>query len=257
MTKQKILIIEDESDILDNINILLESENYETLTAKNGLEGIQKAKQFAPDLIICDIMMPDADGYEVLREISKDEKTNFVPFIFLTAKVERSDLRKGMELGADDYIFKPFNSLELLQAIRTRLNKFQTIVARLSDKQDADKSSSGKKKMELNENIFISYHNSTIQIALKKIQCISAENQYTKIVLDDHRNYLIRKPLSEWEQILPEKYFIRIHRSTIINLQQISKIEKHPEGAYYVSLKNMQKEFEISRRYIKRIKKIL
>lgn len=257
MKKEKILIVEDESDIRDNISILLESENYETITASNGKEGILKAKNSLPDLIICDIMMPGTDGYAVLAELSKHEKTSSIPFIFLTAKVERGDLRKGMELGADDYIFKPFNSNELLQAVRARLNKYKTIVASILSDQDKTELSTIKKEKILNERFFISYHNSTIPITLKKIQCIAADNQYSKIICDDHKNYLIRKSLSEWESILPEKQFVRVHRSTIVNLEHIIKIEKREGGAYFVLLKNTQSEYEISRRFVKKIKKVL
>lgn len=254
MKKEKVLIIEDESDIRDNIRILLEAENYEIDSAKNGKEGILKAKKFLPDLIICDIMMPGVDGYEVLSELGNYKKTRLIPFIFLTAKVERSDLRKGMELGADDYIFKPFNSSELLQAIRTRLNKFQTIVATILD--DKEYSTEDKKKV-LNDRFFISYHNSTIPIVLKKIQCITADNQYSKIICDDQKSYLLRKSLNEWEKILPARQFARIHRSTIVNLGHINKIEKRPEGTYYVLLKDVSMGYEISRRFIKKIKKVL
>lgn len=257
MERKQILVIEDEEYILDNIKILLESENYETITANNGKEGIQKAKLLFPDLIICDIGMYGMDGYEVLNELSKDEKTDLIPFIFLTAKVERSDLRKGMELGADDYIFKPFSSAELLKAIETRLNKYQTVVAKISSRQDAGKDSSLNKKLELSDNIFVSFHKTVVPVRLQKILYIAAVNQYSRIVLENQRNFVIRKSLSDWEKMLPEKHFIRIHRSTIINLGHINKIEKFPDSTYKVSLKNIPDIFEISRRYAKKIKKVI
>ncbi len=255
MNKEKILIIEDEGDIRDNIRILLELENYETAVAINGKEGIRKAKEFLPDLIICDIMMPGIDGYEVLDELSRNKRTSLIPFIFLTAKVELNDLRKGMSLGADDYIFKPFNTSELLQAIRTRLNKFSNLVATILDgKGNNNYSSTDIQKKVLNERFFISYHNTSVPVALKKIKCITADNQYSKIICDENKNYLIRKSLNEWEKILPSNQFVRIHRSTIMSWNHIDKIEKRIEGKYFVLLKDSTYEFEISRRFIKKVK---
>ncbi|RJP68116.1 MAG: response regulator [Ignavibacteriales bacterium] len=255
MKKEKILIIEDEGDIRDNIRILLELENYETATAINGKEGVRKAKEFLPDLIICDIMMPGIDGYEVLDELTRNKRTSLIPFIFLTAKVELSDLRKGMSLGADDYIFKPFNSSELLQAIRTRLNKFSNLVATILDGKDNNNyTSTDIQKKVLNERFFISYHNTSVPVALKKIICIIADNQYSKIICEENKNYLLRKSLNEWEKILPSNQFVRIHRSTIMSWNHIDKIEKRVEGKYFVLLKDSTYEFEISRRFIKKVK---
>ncbi|MHB8906941.1 MAG: response regulator transcription factor, partial [Melioribacteraceae bacterium] len=126
---KKILVIEDEKDIREVINALLTEEGYAVYSAKNGKDGIELAKNEIPNLIICDIMMPGMDGYTVLKELSKNSSTKSIPFIFLTAKVERNDLRFGMELGADDYLFKPFKSEELLKSISSRLNRIETLKA--------------------------------------------------------------------------------------------------------------------------------
>jgi len=120
---KKVLIIEDNDDIRENISEILELADYETLTAANGKEGVSKATESHPDLIICDIMMPELDGYGVLHILSKKDATASIPFIFLTAKAERADMRKGMILGADDYLTKPFDDTELLDAIEARLKK--------------------------------------------------------------------------------------------------------------------------------------
>ncbi|MEZ5006895.1 MAG: response regulator [Chitinophagales bacterium] len=121
--KKRILIIEDDVTVRENTAELLELANYEVDTASNGKFGIEKAKVFNPDVIICDIMMPELDGYGVLYLLSKDKATASIPFIFMTAKAERGDVRKGMELGADDYLTKPFEESELLNAIEIRLKK--------------------------------------------------------------------------------------------------------------------------------------
>jgi CRP-like cAMP-binding protein/ActR/RegA family two-component response regulator len=118
-----ILVIEDNAEVRENTAEILRLANYSVQTAINGKEGIELAQRSNPDLIICDIMMPVLDGYGVLYMLSKNESTSTIPFIFLTAKVERSDMRKGMEMGADDYLTKPFDDVELLNAIEIRLKK--------------------------------------------------------------------------------------------------------------------------------------
>lgn len=120
---KKILVIEDNFDIRENICETLELSGYKTFQAPNGKSGIEAAQNHYPDLIICDIMMPEMDGYEVLSILSKDVKTTGIPFIFLTAKAEKADFRKGLSLGADDYITKPFREDELLNAVQLRLQK--------------------------------------------------------------------------------------------------------------------------------------
>ncbi len=118
-----ILLIEDNDEIRENTAEILELAMYNVFTAANGKIGVEKALDVKPDLIICDIMMPVLDGYGVLHAIQKNEVIKNTPFIFLTAKTERNDFRKGMELGADDYITKPFDGTELLSAVDSRLKK--------------------------------------------------------------------------------------------------------------------------------------
>jgi len=124
---KKILLIEDNADIRDNAAEILELSNYTVITAANGKKGLEMALQQRPDLIICDIMMPELDGYGVLHAVQKHESIKNTPFIFLTAKTERSDFRKGMELGADDFISKPFDGTELLNAVEGRLRKMDAL----------------------------------------------------------------------------------------------------------------------------------
>lgn len=119
----QILVIEDTADIRNSILDLLEAEDFEAMGAENGREGVRLARSHDFDLIICDVMMPELDGYGVLEELRKDPATANIPFIFLTAKGERTDLRQGMNLGADDYLVKPCTNTELLEAIRARLNR--------------------------------------------------------------------------------------------------------------------------------------
>jgi DNA-binding response OmpR family regulator len=129
---KKILVIDDNQDIRENIAEILELAGYETFTAENGKRGVELAIKEKPAVIICDIMMPELDGYGVLHMLRKHPDTQYIPFVFLTAKTERSDFRKGMEMGADDYITKPFDDIELLNAVEIRLKKSEILDAKYS-----------------------------------------------------------------------------------------------------------------------------
>lgn len=129
---KKILLIEDNDSIRNNTAEILELSNYKVIVAENGKIGVEKAMEHTPDLIICDIMMPVLDGYGVLHAVHKNDAIKNTPFIFLTAKTERSDFRKGMELGADDYITKPFSGTDLLSAVDSRLKKLDLLKQELS-----------------------------------------------------------------------------------------------------------------------------
>ncbi|HRE39752.1 MAG TPA: response regulator [Ignavibacteria bacterium] len=131
-----ILVIEDEEIIRETIQDILEEENYKVLTADNGKTGVELAKKEIPDFIICDVMMPELDGYGVINELKSDKSTSLIPFIFLTAKSQKGDLREGMALGADDYLIKPFTTDELLNVISTRLEKAKTIEEKTETKMD-------------------------------------------------------------------------------------------------------------------------
>lgn len=118
-----ILVIEDHEDIRENIAEILTLAGYRVFTAANGRAGIESALENPPDLILSDIMMPESDGYDVLLKLQENAATSGIPFIFITAKTERPDIRKGMELGADDYLTKPFDDVELLSAVTGRLKR--------------------------------------------------------------------------------------------------------------------------------------
>lgn len=137
MSKPKILIIEDQAPMRRNVALMLQLEGYETCTAENGRIGIEVARQEKPDLILCDIMMPEVDGYGVVQALRGDAAFATTPFIFLTAKSDRSDVRSGMNLGADDYLTKPVVRDDLLAAVQTRLTKASAIRDRLDEATNA------------------------------------------------------------------------------------------------------------------------
>ena len=122
---KKVLIIEDNPEIRSNISEILELAQYRTQTAENGKNGLEKAVEFHPDLIICDIVMPELDGYGVIQALQRNPGLAHTPFIFLTGKDEKEDIRKAMDMGADDYLTKPFSGTELLSAIESRIKKME------------------------------------------------------------------------------------------------------------------------------------
>jgi CRP/FNR family transcriptional regulator, polysaccharide utilization system transcription regulator len=127
MKAKKVLVVEDNLGIRENLQEILELDGYNVITASDGKEGAAIAQQELPDLILCDIMMPNLDGYGVLHVLSRNPDTLRIPFIFLTAKAEKGDVRKGMSLGADDYIIKPFDETDLLTTVENKLKKFESL----------------------------------------------------------------------------------------------------------------------------------
>ncbi len=136
--RKKILLIEDSVDIRESTAEILDLAGYDVATAENGKIGVEMALTYFPEIILCDIMMPELDGYGVLYLLSKNELTAHIPFIFLTAKAEKTDLRKGMEMGADDYLIKPFTDMDLLNSIEVRLQKRDRLTKNLGRSASLD-----------------------------------------------------------------------------------------------------------------------
>jgi CRP/FNR family transcriptional regulator, cyclic AMP receptor protein len=143
---KKILIIEDNQDLRENTAELLALSHYQVLTAPDGKAGVELAIINKPDLIICDIMMPVLDGYGVLHMLHKNRETQKIPFIFLSAKAERTDIRKGMGIGADDYIAKPFDATDLLHAVESRLKRAEMLKQEVATSPDTDNVESSESK---------------------------------------------------------------------------------------------------------------
>jgi DNA-binding LytR/AlgR family response regulator len=245
--KYKILIIEDDNFLANNLVSLLEEEGYEVESALNGLEGIAKAKLILPDLIICDIMMPIKDGYEVKNKLNTSENTFDIPFVFLTAKTDYSELREGMNLGADDYLFKPYKASELLAIIQKKINKNkrtkEKIVANiLSENSENPKS------------IKVKIGNELRVIKINSIAAFFASNQYSNMLTEEGKQIILRKSLNDWEDFLPSSIFVRVHRGTIINKNFIQEIKRTEKGSYMVLLNNYSEWLPISRSNFTRFK---
>lgn len=163
---KKILVIEDNTEIRENVSEILSLAGYDVTTAENGKVGIELATKHTPDLVLCDIMMPMLDGYGVLHLFNKDSKLSSVPFIFVSAKASRDDFRKGMDMGADDYITKPFNQSELLSAIESRMKKTELLKSEYST--DANGLSNFMKDVKTVANVQLTSEDNDTQEVKKK-----------------------------------------------------------------------------------------
>lgn len=150
-----ILLIEDDTALRENTAELLELSGYKVFTAPNGKIGIEKAKKENPSIIVCDIMMPEIDGYGVLESVASEEKTKHIPFIFLSAKTEHKEIRRGMDMGADDYLTKPFDEEELISAVESRLAKASILAMRKNNKvEDTDEGDENPQNLNQLKNFF-------------------------------------------------------------------------------------------------------
>lgn len=277
----KILIIEDDATIRSNLTDLLEEEGYRVITAAAAKPGLKLAKEENPDLIISDIILPDQDGFRILEEINKIKRLTAVPFIFLTAKADLQDLRRGMTQGAADYLTKPFDSAELLKVIKLRLEKAEEIKNHYQPQQsftepqqnsparrDTGSHSPGRdrsgrqapenqthsKQLDENGRIVLMINGRPVFIMLSNIVSITAENVYSNVFLKDSKPLLVRRSMKDWEEMLPQNIFTRIHRGTIINSGYILKVEKLSGRNFKVFMKHSDQTYIISQRYALKLK---
>ncbi|RZV61732.1 MAG: response regulator [Flavobacteriaceae bacterium] len=176
---RKVLLIEDDSVLRENTSELLELADYEVIAAPNGKVGVDMAKTELPNIIVCDIMMPELDGYGVLENLAKNDETKYIPFIFLSAKTERKDVRKGMDLGADDYITKPFNEEELISAIESRLAKAAILK---EERQAQDKSDNHEDELRTINDLKNYFDDNGENLTFKKDEIIYTEGHNSNFV---------------------------------------------------------------------------
>lgn len=247
--KRKILLIEDDFNIRTNLSELLEVNNFDIISLADGKSAVTIAKGFQPDLILCDIMLPCIDGYEILKLVRAEKSISLVPFLFLSAKADLSDIRSGMEIGADDYITKPFDAQRLLNAIEARLARVKQLMN--SQKSPVLKNSGDGNK----RTIFINDRTNPRFVKINEVLAIEANAKYTFLYLQNEKKILFNKTLKAWENELPSNSFIRIHRSYIINHDYIEKIIPWFKKSFKVKLKGLENEFFISERFAAVLKK--
>jgi DNA-binding LytR/AlgR family response regulator len=244
-----ILLVEDDIAIREMIRKFLELNHFAVITTSNGKEGLLITQKTLPDIIISDVIMPGMDGFEMKRELGKNELTSTIPFIFLTSKSQVNDFRKGMELGADDYLFKPVVLEDLKKIINIQLAKREKLLKRYISESKKD----NKKEVLQGNHVLIKDRGIPRFIRLDSIAAILAEDKYSKVILENNEKIISTYTLKGWEKILTSKNFVRIHRTAIINIDFIDKVDKWFQRGYKVTLKKIPGSFEISRRYYSRI----
>ena len=206
---KKILVIEDEADILENLCELLETEGYLVEGACNGKEGVEYALRQTPDLIISDLMMPEMDGQEVLRIVRSNPETRLVPFIFLTARADKVDIREGMNRGADDYLTKPFNLDELLEAVSSRFDKVDLLRQAIDDQMN-----------DLRRNI-------TTAIPHELRTPLAAIIGFTEILVDDWKTMEMHDVHSMLSEILKASHRIKTLTERFTEVAELETLLNH------------------------------
>lgn len=245
---KKVLIIEDEMEFRKSVSDMLRYENFKVLTAENGIKGLELAKKECPDVILCDIMMPELNGYEVLKNLNKKCAPLPVPFIFLTALNRRKNYRQGMELGADDYLTKPFTREELLEAISSRLEKYIKIesyidrkITEIEARVESKIKALQQEVEEKNSSLFFSVQKSEIlgkKLNEKEVELINETFSAieTNNTLQELRNLIKREiqnpTLPEESKQLLLKLKNKAKRKTVLNnnwmIFQIKFNQAHP-----------------------------
>jgi len=227
---EKLLIVEDEQDLREALQSILELAGYEVLTAKNGKDGYDAIMTHLPDLVLCDVNMPELDGFELLSAINQRLSEEIVPpFIFLTAKVMKNDVRRGMNLGADDYIVKPFEYTEVLTAIRLRIDKRKKLLK--NGKNNRILSTPDKTF----DKLAIPCGDGIELIAFDKIIRCEADRAYCTFHLIDKRKILVSKSMKEFEETLIHKDFMKVHKSNIVNINFVKKFVRGKSGHLVMS----------------------
>ncbi|MBU0474473.1 MAG: response regulator transcription factor [Bacteroidetes bacterium] len=250
----KILIIYNNSSNIEELNILLTNAGYNTYLAEDVNNGLEIAKIYLPDLIICDIFNNGISGSDVVKELHNNERTKIIPLLYLTSSPSLIEMREIMNTGADDYIADSLNYGNLITAIRVRLEKFNSIKSKFS-KLSEETIEASEKLQPVENHILVKIGTKLRIIKFESILCVTALKEYSKITTTDSKKYIIRKSLKKWMDILPTISFLQIHRSTIINMEFIERMNQGNDGFYSLYLKNLSEEFQVSVRNIKKIKK--
>ena len=246
---KKIFIIEDDNMLRENLVSLFEVENFKVFSSGNGKKGIELIKEVKPDFILCDVMLPDIDGYQIVKEIKSNDETRQTPFVFLTAKTDMKDLRNGMNLGADDYLTKPYDATELIHVVNTRIELNKPVK---NEHEHTEDEPAGN--ISMGDFIFVQSSKQVKKIPVKEIVCIFASAEYSEVFTENSGKVLARKLMKSWEEILPSKNFIRIHKSIMINLSYLQKIEKWLNSSYKIYLFNYPEPLISSRRYSSKLR---
>lgn len=237
---KRILIVEDDAGIRDTLKDILELSGYTVITAINGKEGFREIMNSSPDLVVCDVNMPELNGYELLGALNQRMSEELIPtFIFLTAKVDKKDIRQGMNLGADDYVTKPFDHNELLNVIKLRLEKREKL-SKASRDTDSDKRDEEIVRAQFVggkdfNKIAIPCSDGLELVKFDEIIRCEADRAYCNFYLENKTRLTVSKPLKEFEEVLLTQNFMKTHKSHIVNLDHIEKYVRGANGYLVMS----------------------
>ncbi len=232
----KALLVDDERLARNDLRLLLkEHPNIQIVgEAANGLEALELIKEVEPDLVFLDIQMPGVDGFNVLEHISSE-----INVIFVTAFDEYA--LRAFEVNALDYLLKPVNPERLQQSIE-RLDQ-------IPEEHDAD-----LRELEYHDRLLLKLDTSLGFLKISTIVCITSAGDYSEVLCTNQKKVLVHKSMSEWESRLPGTYFTRIHRTTIVNMEFVDRLEEWFNNSYRVYLKGIKEPYVMSRRYVAKLK---
>lgn len=247
------ILLIDENEFVNNlIARFLESAGFKIYIANNSLEGIELAKAYKPSLILCNTNLSGLDGFDVLKKLSENVKTSVIPFILLAARPSMDEIKRGMTLGADSFIIRPFSAKELITIINRKLDKIKLLKEQSLAEYVGDlMQTPGNSK---NESVIINTGRKRKLVKKSDIEYITAKGPYTNLFIVGKGKVLVRKLLKEWEKILVEEDFLKIHRSTIINTNYIKDIEKYYSRSLKINMQHSNQGFITSQRYTVKVR---
>ncbi|MGE5429663.1 MAG: response regulator [Syntrophomonadaceae bacterium] len=249
---ETILVVDSNLRFLNAVSKVLKDAGYKVLTAYDGTDGLKLAASDHPSLILCNMVLYGMSGLEVLEKISLDNSTGAIPFVFFTADYNIETLRKGMELGVDSIIFKPFSMEELLNVVRVKINKL-----RLAEKHAVTEYAGASAPVLLNKTgdmILLNISRKKKLVRKSNIEYIRASGPYSAVYLLDKGRILVRKLLKEWESILPGEEFVKVRRSAIININYIKDLEKWSPRSLRIVMQHSNESFITSQRFSVKVK---
>ncbi len=252
--RKVILLIEDDLNLAAALAKFLESQDFEVVAVGDGLRGVEMATLIRPHLILCDLDLPIMDGFEVLSVLQTTPDLCDTPFLIITGRGHLKDMRMGMNMGADDYLVKPVPPEDLLTAVQTRLRLYNRRGlyrqrTRPNCSQVPDQSEEETRSTESGF-VFLRTSNGRQRVAINEIEWIAASGEYSRVVWGGTGGILVRKALKSWEAELPNEYFLRVHRNTILNLRRLERIEKRDSTDMRAFLRGRPDPIEVSIRKV-------
>lgn len=252
----RILVVEEIDSIRKEVCDILDYVGYHTLTAVNGMAALRIIRKERPHLVLSNAYLPKIDGFKLLMELLADESISDIPLILFSTNSNYKDFRRGMTLGADDYLMMPFDKAELITAINSRLHRVR-MFKNSGIISNTDTKTTTMQKFTYEQKVFFNDEKNPRFINISDIVALTADKDYTNLILADGSKIYWRRLLADWQKLLPENHFLRIHRSTLINLEYISKVEKWFKRSYKIYLKNTDQYFISSERFSILIRKVL